>query len=136
MAYSVELLGSIADCDTLLKKLEKEKEDLDFRTIQVTRQRKIYAANSVDIAADLQAVEGEITTLTAMLATLAEGDRKEDTITDLDRAKLRKRLLLDRQKDYGSIALIERELELAMAAAQLAEVTAAIEAVTTQKGKI
>lgn len=136
MSYSVNLLTTASDCDNLLAKLAKEKDDLDFRITQVSRQRKSYQLNSVEIAADLQAAEGEITTLTAMLETMANGDRKEKTITDLDRAKLRKRVLLDRQKDYGSIALIEREVELSMTIVQLAEITAAIAEVEARKAAL
>ncbi len=61
------------------------------------------------------------------------GERREKLITDLDRTKLRKRTLSARQQDYGSVALVEREVELAMNNAQLAVVNSAIADVAARK---
>jgi len=126
MKYSVELLTAVPDCETLTKKLTKEKDDQDFRVYQLTRQIKTYAANTVDITSELLETDGVITSLTNTIATMPEGKRKEDNITDLDRAKLRKRVLLDRQNDYGSVALIERQVELSMSQSQLVELNDAL----------
>ncbi len=57
MAYSVEKLNSVSDCDSLTKLLAKEKDDLDFRLIVLNRQIRSYTANAADLTADLVAVE-------------------------------------------------------------------------------
>jgi hypothetical protein len=136
MPYSVELLDTVAECDAVLSKFELEKEDLEFRKTQVARLKKSYKINSTEIAAELIAVNAEITSLTAMVATLPEGERKEKAITELERAKLNKRVLTTRQQGFGSVALLERELELNMAESQLANVTAAITEVAARKAAL
>ena len=136
MPYSVELLDTVAECDAVLSKFELEKEDLEFRKTQVARLKKSYKINSTEIAAELIAVNAEITSLTAMVATLPEGERKEKAITELERAKLNKRVLTTRQQGFGSVALLERELELNMAESPLANVTAAITEVAARKAAL
>jgi hypothetical protein len=136
MSFSVEKLSNVSDCESVTKLLEKEKDDLDFRGIVLSRQIKSYAGNATDITADLIATDAEITSLNAQLEVVPAGDRREKLITDLDRAKLRKRTLTARQLDYGTVALVEREVELAMANAQLGIVTAGIADVATRKAAL
>lgn len=113
--------------------LEKEKDDLDFRVIVLNRQIRSYAANAEELAADLVAVDAEIASFNTQLEVMPAGERREKLITDLDRTRLRKRTLSARQQDFGSVALVEREVELAMNTAQLAVVNAAIADVAARK---
>lgn len=136
MAYAVEKLTSVSDCDSVTKLLEKEKDDLDFRSIVLTRQIKSYAGNASDIAADLIAADAEIASLNSQLEVVPAGERREKLITDLDRAKLRKRTLTARQLDYGTVALVEREVELGMATAQLGIVNAGLADVAARKAAL
>lgn len=136
MSFSVEKLSNVSDCESVTKLLEKEKDDLDFRGIVLSRQIKSYAGNATEIAADLIAADAEITSLNAQLEVVPAGDRREKLITDLDRAKLRKRTLTARQLDYGTVALVEREVELAMANAQLSIVSAGLADVATRKAAL
>jgi len=133
MAYSVEKLSSVADCDALTQLLVKEKDDLDFRVIVLNRQIRSYTANAQELTADLIAVDAEIASLNTQLGVMPPGERREKLITDLDRTRLRKRTLSARQQDFGSVALVKREVELAMNTAQLAVVNAAIADVAARK---
>lgn len=133
MAYAVEKESSVTDCDALTRMLAKEKDDLHFRVIVLNRQIRSYTAKAQELTADLIAVDAEIASLNTQLEVMPAGERREKLITDLDRTRLRKRTLSARQQDFGSVALVEREVELAMNAAQLAVVNAAIADVAARK---
>ena len=106
MALSTNLLTTAADCDKLTTILEKEKDDLEFRKIQLTRQKKAYSENAVDITAELQAVTAEIASLDSIIDTLPDGELKTKNTKQRKQADLRLFNLKERQADYSAIALI------------------------------
>lgn len=59
----------------------KEKKDLYFRTLSLERQRSSYAETAVEIEAELQAVTAELTTLSGIIASLPDGELKDENVT-------------------------------------------------------
>lgn len=133
MSYSVTLLNTAAECDALIESLNADKEALAFRKISMDRQRKAYQSSSISIGAELQAVAAEIAALTSIIGGLADGPLKDENVKRLRKAELKKFLLEDRQKGFGVMALIDREVEVTRADLQIAEIDTAISAVETRK---
>ena len=83
MAYSMDKLTTVAECDAVLTVAEKEKKNLEFRKTSLERQKESYAANSVEIDADLAATDAEVTALQTVVATLPVGDARDANETRL-----------------------------------------------------
>jgi hypothetical protein len=87
MSYSVNLLTTVADCDSVILVAEKEKADLSFKKTSVERQKDTYASNSISIDADIAATDAEITALTPVVAALPAGAAKVDNETRLKKTR-------------------------------------------------
>jgi hypothetical protein len=98
MAYSVNLLTTVADCDSVILVAEKEKSDLNFRRASAERQKDTYASNSISIDADIAATNAEIAALAPVVASLLAGAAKDDNETRLKKLELKKFLLAQKTK--------------------------------------
>lgn len=136
MPYSVASLQTVADCDVLLNMAAKDKSNLQFREIQLQRQQSSYAENALQTDDELQAVNTELDAITTIVNTLPEGNTKDDNIIKQKKLELKQFLLLERKNNYGSIALLDKELDVAQIALQLTEIDAFIAAITAQKATL
>ena len=78
MSYSVNKITKVADCDLLLAWSAKEKADLNFKKLSEERLTDNYSETSVEIDAELRAVEAEISATETIIATLPAGNSKEE----------------------------------------------------------
>lgn len=136
MSYSVNLITTKADCDTLLTMSNKEKDDLNFRKTSFSRNQVNYSENSAEINAELQVTNAKITSLTTVIAALPNGYAKDDNIKKLKKLEYRKFLLEDRKDNYGVVALLEKEHDIARIEKELEETNAYILALTTRKAEL
>lgn len=131
--YSLNKITTVADCDVLLTWAEKEKSDLTFKQLSVERLTVNYSSTSVEIDAVLQGVMAEIDATETVLAALPEGPTKEDLEKKLTRLEYKKFLLENRKESYGSVALLEKELDLERINKELDEVEVFIADVNARK---
>ncbi|CAM3506610.1 hypothetical protein FSS13T_09960 [Flavobacterium saliperosum S13] len=131
--YSLNKITTVADCDVLLTWAEKEKSDLTFKQLSVERLTVNYSSTSVEIDAVLQGVIAEIDATETVLAALPEGPTKEDLEKKLTRLEYKKFLLENRKESYGSVALLEKELDLERINKELDEVEVFIADVNARK---
>jgi hypothetical protein len=136
MAYSVAQLKTIAECDAVLNMIGKEKADLQYRQTGTQRKQTSYSESSTEIATELTTVNAEITAYESIMATLPEGDAKDDTKAKLKKMQYRQFLLTERKENYGVMSLMEKEMDLGMLEKQLAELEVFQAAVTTHKGTL
>lgn len=136
MAYSTASLSTKADCDLLISLANKEKGDLEYRKISLQRQQTNYTENSVEVASELNAVNAELSALDTIITSLPDGATKDDQITKKKKAELKQYLLTQKQEDYGSIALLTKEFELARIQTELDEATVFVTALETRKAAI
>ena len=134
--YSLNKITSVADCDVLLTWAEKEKSDLTFKQLSVERVTVNYSSTSIEIDAVLQGVIAEINAIDTIMSTLAEGPTKEDLLKKKTRLEYKKFLLENRKESYGSVALLEKELDLERINKELDEVDAFITTITTHKASL
>ena len=133
MTYSVQNLTEIADCDQLLMWAAKEKADLDFKKLSDERQTARFAETSVELAADLQGVLVELSALGTIIAMLPDGPSKDEAINKKTRLEYKKFLLETRIESYGTVSLLEKEMDLARVLREIIEVDEFVAAITAQK---
>lgn len=134
--YSLNKITTVADCDVLLTWAEKEKSDLTFKQLSVERLTVNYSSASVEIDAVLQGVMAEIDATQTVLAALPEGPTKEDLEKKVTRLEYKKFLLENRKESYGSVALLEKELDLDRINRELDGVETFIVDVTARKAAL
>lgn len=134
--YSLNKITTVADCDVLLTWAEKEKSDLTFKQLSVERVTVNYSSTSIEIDAVLQGVIAEINAIDTIMSTLAEGPTKEDLFKKKTRLEYKKFLLENRKESYGSVALLEKELDLERINKELDEVDGFITTITTHKASL
>lgn len=136
MDYSTAQISTKADCDVLLTSANKEKEDVEFRKTALLRQQRVYSTNADEVDAELATVTAEITALDANIATLPEGELKREQVKKKKKAELKQFLLTEKQHDYGVVALLNKEYDLAIIDLQLTELNAFIAALEARKSAI
>jgi hypothetical protein len=78
MSYSVNKITTVADCDLLLAWAVKEKADLNYKKLSEERLTNNYSETSIEIDAELQSVISEIAATETIIATLPEGNSKDE----------------------------------------------------------
>lgn len=136
MDYSVELLTTEDDCDQLLEQNADELRTLRHRAASYDYQRETSTDTAAEVAAELTGVDAEITSLTAALPTLPEGDMKRKRTRELEVATARRNTLRHRQGNQGALAVLNRENDLAQVNAQIAEAEAFKAAVEARKAAL
>ncbi|MGH2665820.1 hypothetical protein [Flavobacterium sp.] len=131
--YSLTKIANVADCDALITWAEKEKSDLAFKKISVERITTNYSSTSVEIEAILQGVVAEIAAVETVLGILPEGPTKDSEEKRKKRLEYKRFLLENRKESYGSVALLEKELDLERINKELSEVDVFISGVATHK---
>lgn len=131
--YSLNKITTVADCDVLLTWAEKEKSDLTFKQISVERVTVNYSSTSIEIDAVLQGVIAEINATTSIISSLPEGPTREDLEKKKTRLEYKRFLLENRKESYGSVALLEKELDLERINKELDEVDTFITSITNHK---
>lgn len=136
MSYSVNKITTVADCDLLLAWAVKEKADLNYKKLSEERLTNNYSETSIEIAAELQSVISEIAAIEIIIATLPDGNSKEDAVKKKVRLEYKKFLLENRKDSYGVVALLEKELDLTYVTQSLAEIDVFTTAITARKADL
>jgi len=113
MNYTVSLLTTEADCQALINIANAEKENLQYRRTGLMRQRESASVSSAEIDAELVAVIAELDTLGPLIDSLPEGNFKTETIRKYKKSEYKKFLLEQRKGNYGVLALLEKEFDIA-----------------------
>lgn len=136
MSYSVSTLTTVADCDTVLALIEKEKKDLSFRKLSLERQQENYANATVEVSSEIEVLNAELSAVNTVIAALPDGDTKDDNIKRQKKLEYSLFLLTNRKANYGAIALLEKEFNIALIVKELEEADVFTAAVTDRKASI
>lgn len=134
--YSISNLTLIADCDALLAIASKEKADLVYKKISDERVTVRYAETAQELDILLQGVLVELSATETIIAVLPEGPTKEEAKYKKIRLDYKKFVLENRKKNYGSVALLEKEMELARINSEIEEVDTFISVVEAHKATL
>ena len=129
MMYSISNLTQVADCDALLAWAAREKADLNFKKLSDERMTSQYAETSLALDAILQGVLAELAATETILAVLPEGPTKEEALNKKTRLEYKKFLLETRRESYGTVASLEKEMDLGRVIQEIEEVDAFVLAI-------
>lgn len=121
--YSLSQITSSADCDVLLAIVMGDKSNLEYKISGLQRQKASYSSTSFNVANELASLQNELNYVESQLATMpADHTEREDE--EIKQAKLNYQIrqLNKRKKEYGNIALVNKELDLARAEVQMASI--------------
>ena len=133
MNYSVQNLTQVSDCNALLTWAAREKSDLNFKKLSDERLTVRFAETSQELDAILQGVLAELAATETIIAVLPEGPSKDEAINKKTRLEYKKFLLENRKESYGTVALLEKEMDLARVEQEIEEVDAFIAAVEEKR---
>lgn len=133
MTYSVQNLTLVADCNVLLSLAAKERADLDFKRLSEERMTVRFTQTSQEIDADLQGVIVEIAATETIISMLPDGSSKDEAIDKKTRLEYRKFTLENRKESFGTVALLEKEMDLSRTIREIEEVDGFIIAVNERK---
>lgn len=131
--YSLNRITTVTDCDVLLAWANKEKTDLTRKKMNEEYAVATYGTTSIEIDAILQGVLIEIAANDQVLAVVAGGATREEAIKKKKRLEYRQFVLETRRENYGSVALLEKELELERINKELIEVDTFITGLTAHR---
>lgn len=133
MNYSIQNLNEVADCNVLLSWATREKADLNFKKLSDERLTSRYAETAQELDAVLQGVLAELAAVETIIAVLPEGPTKEEAVNKKTRLEYKKFLLETRRESYGTVALLEKEMDLARVVQEISEVDAFMATIAERK---
>lgn len=136
MEYSIANLNEVADCVELLSWSLREKEDLEYRKTTNLRQTVRFRENFQGVDAELVGILAELSAIEITIAALPEGEPKRDAIKKRTRLEYKKFLLETRKESYGTVALIEKEMDLGRVLKEIEEVSVFMEAIEARKAAL
>ncbi len=134
--YSVNQLTTVDDCNAVLNIAQKEQKDLEWRRLSFDRQKEMYSENAVEVSTELAAKEAELAALDAVIASLPDGELKDENIKKRKRTEYSIFLLNDRKANYGAVALLEKEFDLQRVMRELEETAIFIAEVEARKASL
>jgi hypothetical protein len=136
MAYTVNGITQVADCDLLLTWAQKERAELSFKKLSEDRLTTRFETSSIEIQAILQGVLAELTAIDTVIAVLPEGPTKVNELKRKVKLEYKKFLLENRKESYGAVALLQKELDFERVNNELDEVDAFIAEITARKATL
>jgi hypothetical protein len=136
MAYSVHLLTTPADCDSLLAYAQERLRVLRHRESVSSYASDTKAMGATDLADELAELHEDIAFYTDRLASMGVSETRIKRENELRKAIDRRDELLSRQGAEGAVALLKRELEKGETTARIAEIETFIAAVTERKSRL
>jgi len=136
MMYSTQHLTQVADCNILLAMATKEKADLTFKKLSDERMTVRFTQTALELDAALQAVIAELSAIETIINMLPDGPTKDDALDKKTRLEFKQFTIESRRENYGTVALLEKEMDLARVDQELNEVEAFIAAIETKKSQL
>ena len=133
MAFSLNLLTLTSEADTLLNTVLRDKRTLEVRKQNMALRTENSVENSVELTADLKASKLSLDSVNAIIASLPEGERKEEEITKKMDLELKIRKLTLSGSKRNSVSVLENEYDLDLLDRQLSGIDAFIAAINARK---
>jgi hypothetical protein len=136
MEYSLSAISTIEDCDALLQVAEKDQRALGFKKTQQTWLYENTSEDSSEVDAQLAATIAEITGLEGAVTVLPEGDAKRKMLDNLVDLRHRQFQLEKRRRQFGTLAMIQKQYAITGIEKLLAENASYIDAVKQRKAEL
>jgi hypothetical protein len=136
MNYSLSLLATKPDCQSLIDIAISEKESLAYRKTGLDRQRQNVSLTSVEIETELASVNAELSALQTVIDNLPDGPTKQEVLVKFRKAEYKKFLLEQRKGNYGVLSVLEKEYDISCTEKNIDETDLFIQAVTTHMNSL
>jgi hypothetical protein len=136
MNYTVSLLTTRPDCQALIDLANRDKDTLAFRKMGLELQRQSATTTSQEIASSLLATTTELQALQSVHDSLPDGAAKQAIFNTIKKKDFKKFLLEQRKENYGVIAHLEKEYDIASIDRSIVETDDFIGQVTTRMNAI
>lgn len=135
--YSLSQITSVADCDVLLAMVTDDKSNLEYKISGLQRQKTSYSSTSFNVAHELASLQNDLAYTDSQLASMAV-DNPEREDEEIKKAKLTYQILQlnKRKKEYGNIALVNKELDLERASSQMASIDTCLNEILARKSEL
>ncbi len=129
MNYTLMNLTQVNDCNVLLAWAAKEKADLAYQKTTDERFSVKYSETAQEVEAALLSVLAQLNAVDITIAALPDGPVKDDELDNKTRLEYRKFVLESRKEAYGTIALLQKQTEIARVDLEMTEMDNFIAAV-------
>lgn len=137
MVYSANQLPDEASCSAVLALLAKDRAALDQRRASLQYELTQFDATTPAVESELALVTAQLSGIGTYIGSLPTGsDARRKVELEKERLDVRQRLLADRQQNWGAVARIDRECDLARVVAELTELDACKAAVEARKAAL
>ncbi len=136
MSYSLNLLTTVADCDTLIGMANKDKKSYENRISNLNFDLENSQSTAAARQARLLVINSEIAMLDNVIESLPEGQLKEDYITSRMRKLATQRSLSSPGSAATPVNRIDDELEIARLNLLLTETNAFIATIEAHKATL
>ena len=113
MAYSLNLITVLTQLTALKTATEKEIRVIDYQQTGIEMKKDTYVTTGAEIDVEMATLDTEIKALASVLATLPAGDAKDFNTAKFKKAEYAYFVASERDKKYGSVALVDKELDMA-----------------------
>lgn len=136
MAFSVELLSTVSDCDALIAIANKERGDLDYKRTTLVRKQSVASTNAASIESDIASVNAELNSYVTQLATLPAGPARDEVLDKQFRAQYRLYTLTARKNATGTRAVSQQAYDIECVDVTIAQNVAYIAALNARKAEL
>ena len=136
MAFSVELLSTVADCDALIGIANKERGDLDFKRVTLVRKQSVSSTTAASIEVDIASVNAELNSCAIQLETLPPGPARDKVLDDQYRAQFKLYQLNTRRNATGTRAVSQQAYDIECVDVTIAQNVAYIAALNARKAEL
>jgi|GEM_PF-1687373 len=136
MAYTVNMLVTVEECDRMLDSCNKYKADLLAKQTRLEFMETKYRESTVEVQTGIRLVLADIAFLDSILPTLPEGPKKAEYVYDRNRQEIRLFQLNTKNASSGIFALFENQKELAKVEIRLSETDLLIAALIGRRAEL
>ncbi len=136
MNINFTILTSREDCHQLLKQVAKERRGLAYKLEGLVLRHTNADGSGQMLEAEIQSVTSEIAFLRTFIEGLPDGQNKIEQVEKLQDLEYRLIRLVRQRSTSGVTAIVEREYDMGLVQAQIAEADAFITGITTHMNAI
>lgn len=136
MIYSVQLLKTVADCDSLINMATQDANDLGVKKYVQERKLSNSGSSSTSIVADIAAATAEISVLQTLVAGMPEGDIRKGYESKLTKATYKLFTLNERRDTFGELAILQQQYELGQLEKDIVEANLFLAAINARKAEL
>lgn len=136
MTYTFTLITTKEDCDKLAAITNKEKADLEFLKLSLTRQMESTFNRSIATENELQSIDAQLAVFQSLLPSMPEGKLRRDTVLTIEALEHRK-FRLEHPKSYvGKVGLLEKQYDISCIERRIEETVAFLNAIEARRNEI